>query len=224
MQSFIVIEGLIGVGKTSLCRLLEQRWQARLVLEPAATNPFLESYYSDPARFAFPVQMFYLYERWQQQQRIVQGDLFSDLVVSDYLFEKDQLFAEKTLRSDELELYTAFRTALGEISPVPDLVVYLEAPIDVLMGRIAQRGAPGEERIERDYLVDLRDRYERLWAGWTRCPLLRIDNQDIDYVGDAAAAQAILSRLQEVLNSPATTPPGSRVDREGPSLFDERNT
>lgn len=219
MRRFVVVEGLIGVGKTSLCRLLEREWGARLVLEPAATNPFLESYYADPARYAFPVQMFYLYQRWRQQQDIVQGDLFSQVVVSDYLFEKDRLFAEKTLRDDELELYEGIRVALGEISPVPDLVVYLHAPVDVLMGRIAQRAAPGEEKIEPAYLVDLVERYERLWARWNAAPLLRIDNRDMDYVRDPQAASAVLARIESALEQRGAAP-GSAEDREDqPALF-----
>jgi deoxyguanosine kinase len=101
-RRFIVIEGLIGVGKTSLARVLESEWGARLVLEPAATNPFLESFYRDPEKYGLPVQVFYLLERWRQQEVISQQDLFNELVVSDYLFVKDRLFAEKTLGEDDL--------------------------------------------------------------------------------------------------------------------------
>jgi deoxyguanosine kinase len=219
MRRFVVVEGLIGVGKTSLCRLLEKEWGARLVLEPAATNPFLGPYYEDPARYAFPVQMFYLYQRWRQQQDIRQEDLFAEVIVSDYLFEKDRMFAEKTLKDDELLLYDEFRKALGEVAPVPDLVVYLHAPLDVLMGRIAERGAPGEEHIVPEYLEDLAERYERLWSRWNASPLLRIDNTEMDYRRDPAAAAAVLGRIESALERRGPAP-GSDQDREDqPALF-----
>ncbi|MEZ4240903.1 MAG: deoxynucleoside kinase [Myxococcota bacterium] len=173
---YLVVEGLIGVGKTTMCRLLERERGAKLVLEPAATNPFLEPFYTDPQRYAFPVQMFYLINRWRQQAEISQGDLFSRLVVSDYLFAKDRLFAEKTLPADELALYDRFAGALGAQIPKPELLVYLEAPLSVVMSRIAQRRAPGEEAITEAYLVDLRERYERLLDAYDDSPVLRLDN------------------------------------------------
>lgn len=230
MSRFLVVEGLIGVGKTTLCRLVAQAWNASLVLEPAETNPFLEPYYSDPQRYAFPVQMFYLLNRWRQQDRIRQGDLFSPFVVSDYLFAKDRLFAEKTLGPMELELYDRFAGALGEQSPRPDLVLYLEAPTDLLMQRIRRRQAPGEQAITEDYLDDLRERYDRLWAGWTACPLLRIDNRDMNYADDLGAQRRVLDLVRTVLELGPSTgalgsagpvgSPGSPADREEqPSLF-----
>ncbi len=221
MARYVVVEGLIGVGKTTLCRLLERERGAQLFLEPAATNPFLEPFYADPERYAFPVQMFYMYSRWRQQSRIRQGDLFTDLVVSDYLFEKDRLFAEKTLGEEELELYDRFASALGEQAPRPDLVVYLQAPIDTVMKRIARRRAPGEAAITEVYLRDLAARYERLWASYTRAPLLRIDNRDMNYADDAAAQRELLRLVDLALDGGATrVAPGSDPDREAqPSLF-----
>lgn len=199
MTRYLVVEGLIGVGKTTLCRLLERARNAELFLEPAATNPFLEPFYADPSRYAFPVQMFYLYHRWRQQVRIRQGDLFNGLVVSDYLFEKDRLFAEKTLTTEELELYDRFAGALGEQAPKPDLVVYLEAPTDVILQRIARRKAPGEEWITGPYLTDLRERYERLWERWTECPVLRLDNRTLNYADDPDAQQRLLVSIDRAL-------------------------
>lgn len=215
MTRYLVVEGLIGVGKTTLCRLLEARRGATLVLEPAATNPFLEPFYADPERYAFPVQMFYLINRWRQQARIRQGDLFTELVVSDYLFEKDRLFATKTLSTEELALYDRFASALGEQAPRPDLVLYLEAPIQVIQGRIARRLAPGEQAITEAYLVDLRERYEKLWATWTACPVLRVDNRDMNYADDREVQDQLLATIDQVLaGGPLPTTPGSRVDRE----------
>ncbi len=221
MRRFVVVEGLIGVGKTSLCRLLRDAWGARLVLEPSETNPFLEPFYEEPARYALPVQLFYLMNRWRQQGTIRQEDLFAEAIVSDYHFAKDRMFAEKTLNSEEMELYERFSVVLDAQAPAPDLVVYLEAPTDVLLQRIARRAAPGEEHITADYLEDLRDRYERMWSRWTACPLVRIDNRAMNYVDDPAGRAAVLSRIEAALAGP-TDPeaPGSISDREvEPSLF-----
>jgi deoxyguanosine kinase len=221
VRTFIVIEGLIGVGKSTLSRLLRDEWGAKLVLEPAADNPFLEPYYQDPARFALPVQFFYLITRWRQQATIRQTDLFESMVVSDYLFAKDRLFAEKTLPPDELALYDQFMGALGGSSPTPDLLVYLEAPTAVLMKRIEKRNAPGEERITTAYLEDLRIRYDRLLAGWDRCPVLRLDNRDMDVIVDPAARRRLLNMIDTILKTGALpNTPGSDSDREvQPSLF-----
>jgi deoxyadenosine/deoxycytidine kinase len=215
VRHFIVIEGLIGVGKTSLARLLEREWGAQLVLEPASTNPFLEPFYRDPTRYALPVQVYYLLTRWQQQADIAQGDLFSEVVVSDYLYEKDQLFAEKTLHSEELTIYTRLAGALGAHAPRPDLVVFLDAPTEVILSRISQRAAPGEDVIQPEYLNDLRDRYLRLLETWTGCPILRLDNRDMDYVGDPAGQQAVLEMIRLALEPGAPSDsPGSLSGRE----------
>jgi deoxyguanosine kinase len=219
VRRFVVIEGLIGVGKSTLTRLLAREWGARLVMEPSEQNPFLEPFYQDPLRFAFPVQMYYLSTRWRQQEEIRQGHLFHSDVVADYLFAKDRLFAEKTLNALELELYDRFAGALTDKAPVPDLVVYLEAPIDVVMGRIAERNAPGEYKITEDYLVDLKQRYERMFDRWSASPLLRIDNRDMDYREDSEEWRKLLSRIEGALRGAATTP-GSPKDREAqPELF-----
>lgn len=202
--SYVVVEGLIGVGKTSLCRLLADAWGARLILEPSETNPFLGPFYEDPVRYAFPVQMYYLMTRWRQQDHIRQQDLFHGSIVSDYVFEKDRLFAEKTLESVELDLYHRFAGALGEQTPSPDLVVYLTAPIPVLLERIAQRQALGENRITAEYLEDLSERYERLLAGWTRSPVLRLDNRALDYVADPRARQIVVQRVEGALRGETT--------------------
>lgn len=232
MRQFIVVEGLIGVGKTSLCRLLADEWGGRVVLEPSETNPFLESFYEDPDRYAFPVQMYYLVTRWKQQAAIRQEELFTRAVISDYLFEKDRLFAEKTLGDVELELYDRFAAALGERAPTPDLLIFLDAPIETILKRIAQRAAPGEHKIKPAYLVDLRERYKRLLAEWTACPILHLDNRDMDYLTDEEVRRTLLEKIAAALNpdrrtgiprAAGPTPteaPGSPADREAqPSLF-----
>jgi deoxyadenosine/deoxycytidine kinase len=226
VRRFLVIEGLIGVGKTTLCRLLQDTWGAKLVLEPAETNPFLGPFYEDPERYAFAAQMFYLVSRWRQQDTIRQPELFSELVVSDYLFAKDRLFAEKTLNAVELELYDRFASALGERTPVPDLVIYLEAPVDTIMERIAQRGAVGETAITRSYLEDLKARYEQLLTDFTDCPILRMSNNDLNYRDDDSARKRVLSRIERALNGDMeANAPGSETDREAQaSLFPEAPT
>jgi len=221
-RRYVVVEGLIGVGKTTLCRLLQAERGAELFLEPAATNPFLEPFYQDPERYAFPVQMFYLINRWRQQSAIRQQDLFSTLVVSDYLMEKDRLFAEKTLPADELELYDRFAGALGEQTPTPDLLIFLDAPTEVILQRIERRRAPGEEAISPNYLDDLRNRYHALLAEWTRCPVLRLDNTDMNYADDPADQKRLLEWIDAALAGEPLPPgaPGSMSDREAqPSLF-----
>ena len=221
MRRFVVVEGLIGVGKTSLCRLLQQAWSARLVLEPAVDNPFLEPFYADPGRYALPVQLFYLMNRWRQQTTIRQEDLFSDVVVSDYLFAKDRLFAEKTLGDEEMDMYERFAGILGEQAPVPDLVVWLQAPVPTLLERIARRRAPGEEAITAEYLEDLETRYQRLFERWTACPVLRFDNTATNYVDDPDARTEALARIEAALRlNRDSEAPGSIPDREAqPELF-----
>lgn len=222
MARFVVIEGLIGVGKSSLCRAMAEEWKAQLVLEPAETNPFLALFYEDPKRYALPVQMFYLVNRWRQQEHVRQPGLFEDLVISDYLWLKDRLFAEKTLDPLELDLYDRFASALGDKAPVPDLVVWLTAPIDVLLQRIRRRKAPGEHHIKRDYLEDLQLRYERMFAAWTACPVLVIDNTEVNYVEDPLARRDVLGRIRSALGG-GNTPdsPGflARNREDQPSLF-----
>ena len=182
MAQFVAIEGLIGVGKTSLCRILESERSARLVLEPCDDNPFLASFYADPDRFAFPAQMFYLASRFSQQMNLRQLDLFSDLIVSDYLWEKDRLFAEETLVGDEMSLYDRFSSLLQGSIEEPDFVLFLDSPTEVVQDRIARRSREGEDVIAEEYLDSLRDRYYQLWARYTAAPVYVIDTSEIHYV------------------------------------------
>lgn len=217
-RRFFVIEGLIGVGKTSLCRILAQEWGARLVLEPWEDNPFLAAFYADRERFAFPTQMFYLASRTAQQLALAQGDLFSDLVVADYIFAKDRLFAEETLHGHELALYDRFASLLDGQIPRPDFVVFLDAPTDTIAARIARRGIAAEQAIPAGYLESLRDRYYRLWARYTDAPVYVVDTGAVDYVNSEADRAAMLRLLrgyldgQPVPGAPARYgPPGERA-------------
>lgn len=218
MQRYLVIEGLIGVGKTTLARLLQEERGAELVLEPHENNPFLEPFYRDPQRYALPVQMYFLLTRWRQIDRIRQLGLFAPWIVSDYTFEKDRLFAEKTLSPDELALYDRFAQSLGEKVPSPDLVVILHAPIPVLLERIRKRGVAGEDRINRAYLEDLHERYEQQWSRWERSPLLYVDNAELDYANDPLARAEVLRRIDEAIDKRARPSPPAEGD-EQPSLF-----
>lgn len=195
MRGLIVIEGLIGVGKTTLCRLLEQEWAARLVLEPAEDNPFLAEFYADPQRFAFPAQMFYLANRYAQQLQARQTSLFHPLTVCDYLMAKDGIFAEMTLHGDELTLYRRFAGLLGEEPLRPDFVVFLDSETEVIRERIARRGISAEQVIPAAYLDDLRERYTRLWETWDLCPVHVLHTDEIDYVGDPAARAHVLAMI-----------------------------
>lgn len=196
VSKFIVIEGLIGVGKTSLCRILEAEWKARLVLEPCDDNPFLAAFYGDQERYAFPAQMFYLATRYSQQVNLAQGDLFTELVVSDYLFAKDRLFAEQTLEGDELALYNRFARLLAGNLPRPEFVVFLDAPTPVVQARIQRRAIAAEQVIEAAYLDQLRQRYYALWATYDAAPVYVVDTADIRYVDDARARRQMLAMIR----------------------------
>ena len=200
MSKFIVIEGLIGVGKTTLCRLLHDKWNASLVLEPVEDNPFLAQFYSDQERFAFPTQMFYLANRFAQQMGLQQQDLFQDLVVSDYIYAKDRLFAEETLNQDELALYDQFATLLKGGIPKPEFVLFLDAPTDVVIKRIERRAIESEQVIPAEYLNALRDRYYRLWASYDDSPVYIINTTDINSVDNPEAQTLILDIIEGWLN------------------------
>jgi deoxyguanosine kinase len=218
VTQFIVIEGLIGVGKTSLCRILEKERGARLVLEPCDDNPFLASFYADAERFAFPAQMFYLASRFSQQMNLKQGDLFSELIVSDYLWEKDRLFAEQTLVGHEMDLYDRFSSLLqGAITP-PEFVVFLDSPTDVVMSRIQHRAIDAEQVIAPEYLDQLRERYYALWNRYTEAPVYVVDTSRIQYVDNMDDRAFMLSLIEgwlhgePVAGAPmAYQPPTSQV-------------
>jgi deoxyguanosine kinase len=222
MSQFLVIEGLIGVGKTTLCRLLGERWSARLVLEPWEANPFLANFYADPERFAFPAQMFYLATRYSQQLNIRQGDLFAPLVVADYLFDKDRIFAEQTLSGEELRLYERFAGLLSDGVPKPDLVLFLDAPTEVILRRIKRRGIAAEQAITAEYLDGLRSRYHRLLDAYDRAPVIRLDTTELDYVDDQDGRDVILGMIRGWLRgqTPSATPASAPAEREDqPGLF-----
>ncbi|GMV42022.1 MAG: hypothetical protein AMXMBFR64_37380 [Myxococcales bacterium] len=196
VSRYIVIEGLIGVGKTTLCRILEREWSARLVLEPVEHNPFLAEFYRDRSRYAFPTQMFYLATRFSQQVELRQRELFDELVVADYLYAKDRLFAEETLAGTELELYDRFASLLGETAVAPDFVLFLESSTSAIMQRIRKRSIESEQVIEASYLESLRDRYYAMWDRFDAAPVYVLDTSRIDYANDPQHQDRVLGMIR----------------------------
>ena len=179
---YIAIEGVIGVGKTSLAKKLSEKLEAQLMLEEFETNPFLGKFYEDRTRYAFQTQMFFLINRYKQQQKIIQEDLFSNFIVSDYIFEKDQIFAFLNLSDDELVLYDNLFPLLQRELRKPDLVVFLQASIDRIMNNIKKRSRNIEKNLYRSYISELSDAYNNFFFKYSNTPLLIVNTTDIDFV------------------------------------------
>jgi deoxyadenosine/deoxycytidine kinase len=192
---YIVVEGPIGVGKTSLARRLASTFDSDLLLEGAGENPFLERFYQDPRSGALPAQLFFLFQRARQLQAMRQGDMFQPVRVADFLMEKDRLFAELTLDTEELKLYDQVYSYLVMDAPVPDLVIYLQAPEDVLLKRIARRGIAYERRIDAVYLRRLSEAYSRLFLYYEAAPLLIVNAACIDLVDNDDDYQALVEQV-----------------------------
>jgi deoxyguanosine kinase len=197
-HQFIVIEGPIGVGKTSLARRLCTSLEAEAVLEQAAENPFLERFYRNPRDGALPAQLYFLFQRAQQLAALNQQDMFAPTRVGDYLLEKDRLFARVTLDDAEFGLYEQVYTKLDVQPPKPDLVVYLQAPVDVLLERIAKRGIRYEQQIERAYLERLNEAYARFFHEYEAAPLLIVNAASIDPINNQADYDELLSAIQRM--------------------------
>lgn len=197
VHRFVVIEGPIGVGKTSLAQRLAQSFGSELILEQSADNPFLERFYRNPRAAAFATQLFFLFQRTRQLQQIGQQDLFDTVRVADYLLEKDRLFARVTLDDEEFALYEQVYAKLAIDAPAPDLVVYLQAPVDVLMERIARRGIRYEQLIERSYLERLVEAYARFFLHYDAAPLLIVNAAGIDPIGNEADYELLLREIQK---------------------------
>jgi deoxyadenosine/deoxycytidine kinase len=192
---YVVFEGAIGVGKTSLARRLAATLNAQLVLEQADENPFLERFYRNPRVGALPAQLYFLFQRAQQQASLAQQDLFGSVRVADYLLAKDDLFARMTLDDEEYALYRQVHERLSIEAPRPDLVVYLQAPVDVLLDRIARRGIAQESLIDRAYLTRLNEAYARFFHAYAESPLLIVNAASIDPVGNEADYEELLGQI-----------------------------
>ena len=192
---YLVIEGVIGAGKTSLSRLLSDRLSAELVLEEVEDNPFLKDFYRDRARFAFQAQMHFLFSRYQQQRNLRQTDLFSDKLVADYLFQKDRIFASLNLVDKELALYERLVGWLELDVVKPDVVVYLQASTDTLMERISKRNRSFEKDMDRSYIERLNEAYNHYFFHYLDTPLLVVNTNRIDFVNQPDDFEDLLKRI-----------------------------
>ena len=195
---YIVVEGPIGVGKTSLAELLAERLQARKSLEGAEENPFLSHFYKDMRRYAFQTQLYFLLNRFRQQQELVQFDLFKQSLVSDYLFAKDKIFAYLTLDDNELALYERLHPLLEMRVQKPDLVLYLQASTDVLMRRIQSRAREYERELDRTYLEDVNAAYNHFFFHYLATPLLVVNTSEIDFVKHKEDFEDLVKQVEAV--------------------------
>jgi len=197
-KRYIVVEGPIGVGKTSLARRLASSFGSELILEDAGSNPFLERFYKSRGQGALPAQLFFLFQRAQQLLSLRQDDLFTPVTVSDFLIAKDRLFASMTLDKDELELYDQITEKLDIDPPLPDLVVYLQAPESILRQRISGRGINYEQSINNRYLSDINEAYARFFHDYHDAPLLIVNAAEIDPAHKDGDYGLLLERILEV--------------------------
>ncbi len=195
---YIVIEGPIGVGKTSLAELLAERLQARKSLEGPEENPFLPQFYTDMRRYAFQTQLYFLLSRFRQQQELVQFDLFKQSLVSDYLFAKDKIFAYLTLDDNELALYERLHPLLEMRVQKPDLVLYLQASTDVLMRRIRTRARAYERDLDQTYVEDVNAAYNHFFFHYSATPLLVVNTNEIDFVKHKEDFEDLVKQVEAV--------------------------
>jgi deoxyadenosine/deoxycytidine kinase len=195
---YIVVEGPIGVGKTSLSELLAERLQARKLLEGPEENPFLSQFYTDMRRYAFQTQLYFLLNRFRQQQELVQFDLFKQSLVSDYLFAKDKIFAYLTLDDNELALYERLHPLLEMRVQKPDLVLYLQASTEVLMRRVQMRARAYERELDRTYLEDVNAAYNHFFFHYSVTPLLVVNTNDIDFVKHKEDFEDLVKQVETV--------------------------
>ncbi len=210
--TFLAIEGVIGVGKSTLARRIAERLDARLVLEEVEENPFLESFYADRRRYAFSCQLFFLLSRYRQQRVLGQPDLFESRIVCDYLFRKDRIFATLNLDDAELSLYDQILPLLERDLPRPDRVVYLQASLETLLRRIERRGRAFEQGIDPEYLRALGEAYNRFFFHYEEAPLLVVNTDAIDFVASPEDFEDLLRRIREhTAGTLYYTPFGSRT-------------
>jgi deoxyadenosine/deoxycytidine kinase len=193
---YVVVEGPIGAGKTSLAQGLARRLDADALLEAPQDNPFLERFYADMPRYALATQLNFLFQRADQLRALAQPDLFGRATVADFLLDKDPLFARLNLSDDEYALYEKIYAHLKPQTPMPDLVVYLQAPVATLIARVHRRGVDHERSIPETYLARLADAYSRFFYGYDEAPLLIVNSERLNFVDDPAHFDLLLSRIR----------------------------
>lgn len=181
---YIAVEGVLGSGKTSLARKLKERLNAQLILEQYEANPFLEKFYNDRKRYAFQTQMFFLINRFKQQEELIQGNLFTEYIICDYIFDKDRVFAYLNLNGEELKLYENIFPALARNLRKPDLVVFLQSGVDRLMYNIKQRSRKVEKNLTRSYIEELSEAYTHFFFRYNKTPLLIVNSTELDFVNN----------------------------------------
>lgn len=195
---YIVIEGPIGSGKTTLARKLAERFPVNLLLEKAEANPFLSRFYEDQERYALPTQLFFLFQRANQIKDLKQQDIFGDAAIADFFLEKDPLFARLNLDDDEFVLYSQIYERMHLQSSKPDLVIYLQTPVDALLARVEQRNISYEQDIPRDYLARLSDAYSEFFHSYDSSPLLIVNNEKINITNSEEALDLLVDRIMQV--------------------------
>jgi deoxyguanosine kinase len=198
VHRYIVVEGVIGVGKTTLARLLSRKLHAHLELEEVEANPFLKDFYEDRRRWAFQTQLFFLFSRYRQQRELSQVDLFQSHVVSDYFFAKDRIFASLNLSDDELALYDRIMELLQREIPEPDAILYLQASTDVLMERIRKRDRSFERYVTTDYIEALNEAYSHFFFHYRGSPVLVVSTDEIDFLRHEAYVEDVLAELNRL--------------------------
>ena len=209
--NYIAIEGPIGVGKTSLAKLLSKRLSAKLILEKFEENPFLSEFYNDPTRFAFQTQLFFLLQRYQQQQDIRQVDMFHNLLISDYMFIKDRLFASLNLDDKEMNLYHSIANMMERNVINPDLIIYLQADTATLMKNIDKRGRNFESNISYEYINELNEIYTEYFFRYNDTPLVIINTNNIDFVHNPDDLDQVIQYIKQPVSGTKFFNPSSSV-------------
>lgn len=198
---YVVIEGPIGSGKTTLARMLAEKFSVELLSEKAEANPFLSRFYQDAQRYALPTQLFFLFQRSRQIDDMTQRDMFAQPTVSDFFLEKDPLFARLNLDDEEYSLYHQIYQHLQLKAPKPDLVVYLQTPVDALMDRIEERNISYEQGMPREYIARLSEAYSEFFHAYDASPLLIVNNEKLNIIKDADAFDLLIDRIRQIKSS-----------------------
>ena len=205
---YVVVEGPIGVGKTTVAEALARELNARLILEEVEENPFLVRFYRDTKAYAFQTQLYFMLSRYRQQQTLQQQELFRRSTVVDYLFAKDRLFAYLTLDEEELKLYERMNGMLNERILRPDVVIYLQASVDVLLDRIRARGRPYERAISREYLEEVVRAYNYFFFHYSQAPLMVVNTNEVDLARNSVQLKDMIKRMSDVRSGTHYYKPG----------------